>query len=165
MNNEFAMHYAIICWCLYKRLSSAQAYRILGPGPINEHLLLSFLSQFLTKVDFFITLCFNFSPAVGSNDAGNDIITKSASRKSTPDQLVSSVEEGGEGGGQQEVTPAVHRGDTVASRSGTALSSISASHKMFKSNHGGGGGHKHRSKHHRHHHYGASKSVTGGSTW
>ena len=103
------------------------------------------------------TLCFNFSPAVGSNDAGNDIITKSASRKSTPDQLVS-VEEGG----PQEVTPAVHRGDTVASRSGTALSSTS--HKMFKSNHGGGGGHKHRSKHHRHHHYGASKSVNGGST-
>ena len=37
MNNEFAMHYAIICWCPYKRLSSAQAYLILGPGPINEH--------------------------------------------------------------------------------------------------------------------------------
>ena len=32
MNNAFAMHYAIICWCLYKRLSSAQAYLILGPG-------------------------------------------------------------------------------------------------------------------------------------
>ena len=38
MNNAFAMHYAIICWCLYKRLSSAQAFLILGPGPIKEHL-------------------------------------------------------------------------------------------------------------------------------
>ena len=63
---------------------------------------------------------------------------------------------------QQEVKPAVHWGDTVVSQSGTALSSILASHKMFRSNHGGG--HKHRSKHHRHHHYGASKSVNGGST-
>ena len=62
----------------------------------------------------------------------------------------------------QEVMPAVPWGDTVVSQSGTALLSILASHKMFRSDHGGG--HKHRSKHHRHHHYGASKSVNVGWT-
>ena len=151
MSNAYAIIFAasIKGW-------AAQANLIFGPGLIRN------TEFFVIDKSWFLTLCFKFSPAVGSNDAGNDIITKSASRKSTPDSQLVAVE--GEGPG---VTPAsVHRGDTVASRSGTALSS-SASHKMFKSNAaagGHGGGHKHRTKHHRHHHYGASKSVTGGST-